>query len=144
MSGNRVEARLVGAREALRSTERTRLIEMRAVKNPMCNTPKASSVNAGRIERASQKVEKRFRTSRSWFERVSVERVCKVMPDTLRNCAWQITRRFARPGRVKHVERPCERLRSGQVSEFTELDHFRAPQKDGDMSKLHDECSPRL
>ena len=96
--GNGVEARLVGACEAFRPTDRTRLIKLRAVRNPVCNTPKASSANAGRIERASQKVEKRSRTSRSWFEGVSVERVCKVMPDTVRNCAWQITRRLARPG----------------------------------------------
>ena len=68
MSGNRVEARLVGACEAFRPTDRTRLIKMRAVKNQVCNTPKASIVNAERIEQASQKVEKRSRTSRSWFE----------------------------------------------------------------------------
>ena len=131
MSEDGVEARLVGAREAFRPTDRTRLIKMRAVKNPVCITPKASSVNAGRIERASQKVEKRSRTSR-W--KVSVERVCKVMPDTVRNCAWQITRRLARPGRMKLVERPCGRLRNGQVSEFTELNHFREPQKAGEWS----------
>ena len=73
-----------------RPTDRTRLNEMRAVKNPVCDTPKASNVNAERIEQASQKVEKRSRTSRSWFEGVSVECACKVMPDTVRNCAWQI------------------------------------------------------
>ena len=81
-----VEARLVGAREALRPTDRTWLNEMRAVKNLVCNTPKASSANAGRVERANQKVEKRSRTLRSWFEGVPVERVCKVMPDRMRNC----------------------------------------------------------
>ena len=107
---------------------------MRAVKNPVCNTPKASSVNAGRIERASQKVEKRSRTSRSWFEGVSVERVCKVMPNTVRKCAWQITRRLARE---KQVERPCGRSHNGQVSQFTKLNHFRERQKAG-------EWSPRL
>ena len=52
MSGNGVEARLVGAREPFRPTDRTRLTEMRAVKNPVCNTPKASSVNAESSERA--------------------------------------------------------------------------------------------
>ena len=98
MSVNRVEARLVGACEAFRPTDRTRLNEMRAVKNNVCDTPKASNVNAEGIEQASLKVEKRSRTSRSWFEGVSVERVCKVMPDTVRNCTWQISRRFARPG----------------------------------------------
>ena len=100
----------------------------------MCNTPKASNTNAGRIERASQKVEKRSRTSRSWFEVVSVERVCKKMPDTVRNCAWQIPRRLAWPGRVKQIESPCGRPRYGQVSEFTELNHFREPQKPDEWS----------
>ena len=61
----------------------------------------------------------------------------KVMPDRMRNCVWQITRRLARPGRMKHVERPCGRARNGQVSEFTKMNHFREPQKDG-------ECSLRL
>ena len=50
---------------------------MRAVRNTVCDTPKASSANAERIELASQMVEKRSRTSRAWFEGVSVERVCK-------------------------------------------------------------------
>ena len=43
MSEDGVEARLVGAREAFRPTDRTRLNEMRAVKKPVCNIPKASS-----------------------------------------------------------------------------------------------------
>ena len=64
MSRNGVEARLVGACEAFRPTDRTRLKEMRAVKNLVCDTPKASSASAERIERASQKVEKRSRTWR--------------------------------------------------------------------------------
>ena len=137
MSENGAEARLVGACGAYRPTDRTRPIKTRAVRNTVCNTPKASSANAEGIERASHKVEKRSRTSRSWFKGVSVERVCKVMPDRMRNCAWQITRRLARPGRMKHVERPCGRARNGQVSEFTKMNHFREPQKDG-------ECSLRL
>ena len=33
-----------------------------------------------------------------------MERVCKVMPHTVRNCAWQITRRLARPGRAEQKE----------------------------------------
>ena len=134
MAGTGVEARFVGACEAFRPTDRTRLNEMRAVKNTVCDTPKASSANAERTEQASQKVEKRSRTSRSWFERIWVERVYKVMPDRMRNCAWQITRRLARPGRMKHVERPCGRLRNGQVPEFTEMSHFREPQKAGEWS----------
>ena len=95
---------------------------MRAVKNPVCDTPKASSANAERIERASQKVEKRSRTSRSWFEGVSVERVGKVMPDTVRHCAWQISRRLARPGRAKQNE--ASRRHNGQVSKITKMNHF--------------------
>ena len=144
MSEDGDEARLVDAREAFRPTDRTRLIEIRAVKKPVCKTPKASSVNAGRIERASCEVEKQSRTSRSWFEGVSVDRVCKVIPDTVRNCAWQRTRLLVKPGRVKQIERPCGRSHNGQVSEFAELNHFREPKKAGDMSKLHDEWSLRL
>ena len=67
MSENGAEARLVGACGAFRPTDRTRLIKMRAVRNPVCDAPKAPSANAERIERASQKVEKRSRTSRSSF-----------------------------------------------------------------------------
>ena len=50
MSVNRVETRLVGACEAFRPTDRTRLIKMIAVRNTVCDTPKASSDNAERIE----------------------------------------------------------------------------------------------
>ena len=46
MAGPRVEARLMGACGAFRPTDRTRLIEMRAVQNTVCDTPKASSANA--------------------------------------------------------------------------------------------------
>ena len=122
MVGTGVEARLVGACEAFRPTDRTRLNEMRAVKNTVCDTPKASSANAERIERASQMVEKRSRTSRSWFEGISVERVCKVMPDTVCNCAWQTSRRLARPGRAK--QNKASRRHNGQVSKFTKMSHF--------------------
>ena len=51
MAGIGVEARLVGACEAFRPTDRTRLNEMRAVKNTVCDTPKASRANAERIRR---------------------------------------------------------------------------------------------
>ena len=67
-----------------------------------------------------------------------MDRVCKVMQDTVQNCAWQTTRRLAKPGRVKQIERPCGRSHNGQVSEFAELNHFREPQKAGYMSKPHD------
>ena len=122
MSVNRVEARLVIAREAFRPTDRPRLNEMKAVKNLVCDTPKALSANAERVERASQKVEKLSRTSRSWFEGVSVERVCKVMPDTVQNCAWQISRHLFSPGRAKQNE--ASRRHNGQVSQFTKMNHF--------------------
>ena len=52
MLENGAEARLVGACGAFRPTDRTRLIKMRAVQNTVCDTPKASSVNGERIERA--------------------------------------------------------------------------------------------
>ena len=108
---------------------------MREQTRTRCAThQKASSVNAGRIERASHEVEKRSRTSRSWFEGVSVERVCKVMPNTVLKCAWQITRRLARPGRVKRIERPFGRIRNRQVSEFTKLNHSTEPQKADEWS----------
>ena len=131
MSVNKVEARLVGACEAFR----TRLNKMRTVQNTVCDTPKASSANDERIEQASQMFEKRYRTSRSWSEGISVERVCKVMPDTMCDRAWQTSRRLARPGRAKQNEE--SRRHSRQVSEFTEMSHFREPQKAG-------ECSLRL
>ena len=43
MSEDGVEARLALAREAIGPTDRTRLIKMRAVKNPVCKTPKAKA-----------------------------------------------------------------------------------------------------
>ena len=52
----------------------------------------------------------------------SVERVYKVMPDRMRNCAWQITRRLARPGRAKQNE--AARRHNVQVSKFTKMNHF--------------------
>ena len=122
MSVTRVEASLVGACEAFRPTDRTRLNEMRAVQNTVSDTPKASRANAERIERASQMVEKRSRTSRPWFEGMTVERVCKVMPDTVRNCAWQTSRRLTRPGRAKQNE--ASRRHNRQVSKFTKMNHF--------------------
>ena len=115
---NRVEARLVGASEAFR----TQLNEMRAVQNTVSDTPKASSANAERIERASHMVEKRSRTSRPWFEGMTVERVCKVMPDTVRNCAWKTSRRLARPDRAKQNE--ASRRHNEHVSKFTKMNHF--------------------
>ena len=118
MSVNRVEARLVGASEAFR----TRLSEMRAVQNTVSDTSKASSANAERIERMSQMVEKQSRTSRPWFEGLTVERVCKVMPDTVRNCAWKTSRRLARPGRANQNE--ASRRHNGHVSKFTKMNHF--------------------
>ena len=49
---------LVVAFEAIKPIGRIRLIKRDAVKNPVCNTPKASSVSAGRVERVRYEVEK--------------------------------------------------------------------------------------
>ena len=54
-----VEGGLVVALEAITLTDRTRLVKNGAVKNPVCKTPKESSVNAGGIEQARYAVEKR-------------------------------------------------------------------------------------
>ena len=70
MSEDGVEGCLVVALETIKLTDRTRLIKKGAVKNPVCNTPKASSVNAGGIEQATYEVENRTRTLRSRFEGV--------------------------------------------------------------------------
>ena len=43
------------------------------------------------------------------------------MPDTVWNCARQILRRYARPGRSKQNE--ASRRHNGQVSKFTEMNH---------------------
>ena len=43
------------------------------VKNPVCNTPKASSVCAGGVERVTHEVENQIRIFRSWSEGVSVD-----------------------------------------------------------------------
>ena len=56
MAGTGVEARLVGACEAFRPTDRTRLNEMRAVKNTVCDTPKASSANGERISKRARRL----------------------------------------------------------------------------------------
>ena len=119
MSVNRVEARLVGACEAFRPTDRIRLNEMRAVKNTVCDTPKASSANAEGIEQVSQKVEKR--SSRSWFEGISVERVQSDARHGAELCVAD-TRRLARPDRAKQNE--ASRRHNGQVSKFTKKNHF--------------------
>ena len=68
MSEDGEGSRLVVALEATKPTGRTRLIRRDAVKNPLCNTPKASSVSAGGFERVRYEVEKQIRTWRSWFE----------------------------------------------------------------------------
>ena len=78
-SGNGVGTRLVGGFEPLRTSDKTR--SRREVKTPVCNTPKASSATAGRIERANRKVEEGSRTSRSWFEGV-IGGTCLFFPGT--------------------------------------------------------------
>ena len=65
MSDDGVGCGLVVALEAIKPLGRTRLIKRDAVKNPVCNTPNASSVSAGGVERVTYEVEKRIRTLRS-------------------------------------------------------------------------------
>ena len=60
---DRIEARLVGACETFRPTDKTRLNVLRAIRNPGCDAPKTLSANVA----------------------------CKVMPDTVRNCVTDIT-----------------------------------------------------
>ena len=110
----------------------------------MCNTPKAPGVNAGGIKQARYEIEKRTRTSKSWFERASVDLDYKVLPVVMRHCAWQITHRHVRTDTKKQIERPLGRPHSGQVSDFAEVNHFRDPQKAADMSKLNDRWRQRL
>ena len=96
MSEDGVESGLMVALQAVNSTGRTRLIKRGAVKNPVCNTPKASSVSAGGVERVRYEVEKQIRTWRSWFEGASEDLNYKVLPDAVRHSAWQITQRHVR------------------------------------------------
>ena len=76
------------ALQAIKITDRTRLIKKGAVKNPVCHTPKASSVDAGGNEQARYEVDKQIRTWRSWFEGASEDLNYKVLPDAVRLCAW--------------------------------------------------------
>ena len=129
MSVDGVEGELVVAFEAIKPNDRTRPINRGAVKNPVCNTPKAPSVNAGGIEQARYEVEKRTRTLTAWFDGVSLDPDYKVLPVVVRHCAWRITHRRVRSNGKKQTERLRGRPHNGQVSEFTEVNHFRHPQK---------------
>ena len=80
MSEDGVESGLMVALQAINSTGRTRLINRGAVKDPVCNTPKASSVSAGGDERVRYEVEKQIRTWRSWFEGASEDLFYFVLP----------------------------------------------------------------
>ena len=88
MSDDGVEGGLVVALEAIKPNDKTRQIQRGAVKNLVCNTPKAPSVNAGGNEQARCEVEKRTRTLRAWFEGVSVDLDYKVLLVAARHCAW--------------------------------------------------------
>ena len=81
---------LVVALEAIKPNNRARPIKRGAVKNPVCNTPKAPSVNAGGLEQARYEVEKRTRTLRAWFEGVSLDLDYKVLPVVVQHCSLQI------------------------------------------------------
>ena len=138
------EAVLVVAFEGIKPIGRTRLIKRDAVKNPVCNTSKASSVSAGGVERVRYEVEKQIRTWRSWFEGASEDLNYKVLPDAVRHCAWQMIHRHVRSDGKKQIERLRGRRSRGQVQEFAEVDHFRDTQRAASTSKLYDEWSLRL
>ena len=144
MSEDGVESGLMVALEAINSTGRTRLIKGGAVKNPVCNTPKASSVSAGGVERVRYEVEKQIRTWISWFEGASEDLNYKVLPDAVRHSAWQMTQRHVRSDGKKQIERLRGRPTRGQVPEFAEVNHFRNTQRAANTSKLYDEWSLRL
>ena len=105
----------------------------------MCNTPKASSVSAGGVERVRYEVEKQIRTWRSGFEGASEDLNYKVLLDAVRHCAWQMTHRHVRSDRKKHIERLRGRPTGGQVPEFAEVNHFRDTHRAAGTSKLCDE-----
>ena len=105
MSEDGVEGGLVVTLDATKLTNRTRLIKGGAVQNPVCNTPMASSVNAGGIEQARNEVEKRTRTLRSWFEGVSVDLDYKVLPVVVRHRLRQRTHRHVRSDGTNQSER---------------------------------------
>ena len=107
MSEDGVEGGLMVAHEAINSTGRTRLIKRDAVKNLVCNTPKASSVSAGGVERVRYEVEKLIRIWRSWFEGASEDLNNKVLPGAVRHSAWQMTHRHVRSDGKKQIERGC-------------------------------------
>ena len=83
MSEDRVGSGLVVAVETIKPIGRTLLIKRDAVKNPVCNTPKASSVSAGRVERVRYEVKKQIRTWRSWFKGASEDLNYKVLSDAV-------------------------------------------------------------
>ena len=54
--------------------------------------------------------------------RVCVDRVCKVLPVVVRNCAWQT------PSRETRRKKQIERLRGRPHTQFAEMNHFRDAQ----------------
>ena len=128
MSEDGVGSGLVVALEDIKPIGRTRPIKRDAVKNPVCNTPKATSDSAGRVERVKYEIEK-IRTWRSWFEEESEDLKYNVLPHAVRHCAWQMTHRHVRSDGKKQIERLRGRPSRGQVPEFAEVDHFRDTQR---------------
>ena len=144
MSEDGVGSGLVVALEAVKPLGRTRLIKSDAVKNLVCNTPKALEVSAGGVERVRYEVEKQNRTWRCWFEGESEDLNFKVLPDAVRHTAWQITHRHVRSDGKKQIERMRRRLNKGRVLVFVKVDHLRDTQRAAGTSKLYDEWSLRL
>ena len=149
---------LAVALEAIKFTGRTRLIIMsdqeNAVENlvdmirdirthqtAMINTPKGSSASAGGFVRANYEVEKQFRTLKSRYEENYGESVGldhKMLPFLVRHCAWLIMHYQVKSDGQTPYERLRGRPYQGQVAEFAEVVHFRAPGKAADMPKLDD------
>ena len=118
MSEGGVESGLMVAIEAINITGRTKTD---AVKNPMCNTPKASSVSAGGVERVRYEVEKPIRTWRSWFEGASED----LDHSTVRGRQHTVTRDQTRRSRLRgcaddHVGSGARVRRGRSFQRYTE------------------------
>ena len=106
--------------------------DSRTHETAVINTPKGSSASAGGIERANYEVEKQMRTLRLRFEENYAETVGldhKMLPFLVRHCAWLITHYQLKSDGQTPYERLRGRPYQGQVAEFAEVVHFRAPGK---------------
>ena len=82
---------------AFRPTDRTPLVKMRAVRNPVCDAPKASSAK------------KEHRSN-------------VVMPDTVYNFVWQMSRCLARQAEQSKTRRRVDT--TDRCQKFTKMNHF--------------------